>query len=361
VHTPLKEQAILTPVPIYAELPQGVTATRVQLSYRPFGATAWKVLAMTKVREGYGAEIPCLDVGSATGNLSYFIQAFDADNNPVSYSGTRADPHKIPIRTALEGEPPHLPGQPPPAKCPDPGDCPPEFPGCKGNSSDGDPSAAPEPAPDPASDTKKNWVSLSLQQDFLFLSSATNTCSGGNDYACFRETGEYYDFLPYDKSGGELSGGVGLATTRIMVGYDRALWNFALGVRVGFAFGGGPQAPGGKSFFPVHAEARAAYFFGSDPFRRVGPRPYAVLSGGIAQIDSSVGVIIYENESDFVADKRLTLDAWRKAGTGFASAGLGILYGITPRMGPEAEFKVIQLFGASGTAMALKIGYAVGF
>lgn len=44
VHTPPGEDATLTPLPLYAELPAGLAAARVQLSYKPFGATEWKAL-----------------------------------------------------------------------------------------------------------------------------------------------------------------------------------------------------------------------------------------------------------------------------------------------------------------------------
>jgi hypothetical protein len=349
---------------VYAELPQGAAAAKVQVSYKPYGATEWKVVAMKRVRDGYGVEIPCLDVGSATGTLKYYIQAFDADNNIVSWSGTRGQPLSVPIVAELKGEPLHLPGQPPPAKCADTGDCPPEFPGCHSTSGDGgkcegaDCSGA---EPSGGGGARKNWISLALQQDILFLPSATNSCSGGTPYDCFYDDESYYATIPYGKSGGEIAGGLGAATMRILIGYERAFYNFTAGVRVGFAFGGGPQAPGGKSFLPVHAEARLAYWFGSDPFDRPGLRPYITLGGGLAQVDSNLSVIVYENEADFIADRRLTLDAWRKAGTTFVAAGGGLLYAITPRTGPYAEMRVMQLFGNAATGMNLQLGYSFGF
>src|SRR5262249_32330814 len=83
VHTPPPEQTVLTPVPLYAELPAGTSATKMRVSYKPFGSDTWKSLDMTRVRQGYGVEIPCFDVGSTTGDLKYFIQATDAENNLV--------------------------------------------------------------------------------------------------------------------------------------------------------------------------------------------------------------------------------------------------------------------------------------
>jgi hypothetical protein len=363
VHTPPAEQAILTPVPLYAELPPGTAAARVVLNYKAFGINDWKAVEMKRVGNGYGLEVPCSEIGSLTGTLKYFIQAFDAQSTPVSWSGTRNQPHSVAIVQERAGEAPHLPGQPPPSKCADAGDCPPEFPGCKALGADKDKPCEGESCPEtPPPDTaKKNWVSLAVQQDFLFLGGETNSCAGTGSYQCFRQTGEFYDLIPYDKSGGEIAGGINVATTRIMAGYDRVVWRFKLGVRLGFAFGGGPQAPDGLAFMPFHAEGRASYWFGADPFGTAGPKFYLTAGGGVAQLDSKVTVVVYETRQDYLDDKRLKLDAWRKSGTGFLAAGAGFLYAITPRTGPFAEARVIQMLGAANTGLGLQLGYAFGF
>jgi len=71
--------------------------------------------------------------------------------------------------------------------------------------------------PEAPSGIKKNWLSLTFQQDWLGIPGAKNTCSGGNDYVCF-DGDAFYAPIPYDKSGGELAGGLALATSRIMLG-----------------------------------------------------------------------------------------------------------------------------------------------
>ncbi len=363
VHTPPAEQATLTPLPLYAELPRGMAAEKVQVFYRAFGATAWKSLDLRRVGAGWGAEIPCLGVGSATGALAYYIQAFDGEKNLLSWTGTRAAPVSVLIKSSIEGEAAHLPGEPAPLKCPDPGDCPPEFPGCHG-------AKATEPPPcEPGSTCAevapvtswKNWVSLAIQQDVLFLGSSKATCAGGNEYVCFTDGDKYYAGIPYEGSGDEVSGGLRLATTRILAGYDRAIGSFSVGVRLGFAFGGGPKADEGRAFLPLHAEARVAYWFGRDPFSRTGPRPYLVLSGGAAQVDARVPVVAYETKQDYTDDKRLALDAWKKTGTGFLGGGAGMLLALTPRSGPVAELKFTGMLGRSSPTLNLQLGYAVGF
>ncbi len=365
VHTPPTEQATLTPLPLYAEMPPAQTAARVQLSYKPFGATEWKALEMKPTGKGFGVEIPCVEIGSAQGDLSYYIQAFDAAQNLVTWSGTRAVPNKVAIRVSLQGEPPHLPGQPPPARCADTGDCPPEFPGCHG-------AKEPPPSCDPASadcvpekpPARKNWISLAIQQDFLVLSGSTSTCAGGtgsawSGYDCFSGS-TYYSGTPYAQSGDQVRGGFGPATTRLLAGYDRALGSFTIGVRLGYAFRGGPQTPGLSSFVPFHGELRGAYWFGADPFARTGPRPYVVIDGGIAQVDSSVGVVLYKSAADYTTDTRTNLDAWRKTGLSFVGGGVGMLLAVSPRHGPFVELKFMEMLGLSSPGLNLQVGYALG-
>ena len=363
VHTSPVEQATLTPVPLYAELPKGTVAARMQAFYRPFGSPGWKSLELRSVGSGWGGEIPCLDVGSATGTLVYYLQAFDAEKNLISWSGTRGAPDSVPIKSVIEGEAPHLPGQQAPLRCPDPGDCPPEFPGCHGAKVDAPPLCEPgtECAGAAPKNTYKNWISLSVQQDLLALSSSKATCAGDNDYACFSGGGTYYSGIPYAGSADEVGGGLRLATTRVLVGYDRAIGSFTFGARLGFAFGGGPKAEEGRSFLPLHAEARVAYWFGHHPFARSGPKPYLVLSGGLAQVDARVSVVAYETEQAYRDDQRTTFDAWRKSGTGFVVGGVGMLYALTPRQGPLAEIKFIEMLGRSAPSLSLALGYAVGF
>lgn len=253
--------------------------------------------------------------------------------------------------------------------------CPPDFPGCDeagGFENSFCDAASPCPEGYECEDNachevevaldapqRLNWVSLAVQQDFLFLTKTENLCSG-EDYYCFRQgTEQYYDGDPRPNESNRLaSGGFRLATTRLLVGFDRALTSMiSVGARAGFAFRGGPAATGGNDFVPLHAEARGTLWFGQGVFNKVGLRPFVFLGGGMAQVDAKVSPIYVNDE----AQGQLTLDAWRKTGLTFVSLGGGAGYAINPALVPLAEVKIMQMLGAAGTAAAVQLGAAYGF
>jgi len=251
-------------------------------------------------------------------------------------------------------------------------DCPPDFPGCdtSGDSSDETPEDYPQ-----------HWLHVGYQVDFLLMDASTQACAG-DTYQCYYSGGTYREPQPGvplgdGRFGGEgtISSGLVMATHRILVGYDYAVIpSILLGIRGGFAFlGGGPQKNSavtgqGKAFFPVHAEVRGAYWFGGAD--NGGLRPYLQLSGGLAQVDGQVSVPIADRArlADCTNQSRSQdpdcfaqpVDAWKKAGTGFVSAGLGALIAVGDNHGLLIEGRAVQLLGAAGLAAAVQAGYSVG-
>lgn len=353
-HVRVAEQAVRTPVPIFVTVEtEGDVAVWVR--YKPKGTKGFKRVKLTRMNGGFGGEIPCLDVGTVTGALSYYLEAIAKDGSVIASAGSAERPFETRIVESLSGEPPRLPGRPPSAQCADKADCPPGLPGC-----------APPPAERPKEEAApdegpQNWFLLQFQQDLLFFSSEDRVCSGGNQYYCYYDEEVYYAGLPYDRDGNEIAGGIGLGNQRLMVGYDRAFLDmFTAGARVGYSFNGSPEAPDGSQFIPVFAEATFAYHFLDRPFAREGFVPYVFISGGYAQLDSRLDVIVYDGEQAFRSDERTTLDAWRRTGSGFASAGGGTAIKITSFTGFSADIRVMQLFPTLGTAMAGRAGYFIG-
>ena len=248
-------------------------------------------------------------------------------------------------------------------------DCPPDFPGCEAITDEPVASESQESAPDLG---VRNWISAALQQDFLMFSGGSGVCGPDRpeELSCFR-AGDTFRPGTADNtagSGGSVAGGFRFATTRLLLGYDRTLFqNIAVGIRIGYAFGGGPAEPDGAAFVPIHAELRGTYWFG--PIQLGKLRPYATLGGGLAQVDSSVTTQVVDRCPDSnqtppcsvgqIALSRVTV--WKKTGTTFAGLGGGALYPLSDHSGINAELKAVLLFPSSGTSVALQAGYQHGF
>ncbi|MEY4549980.1 MAG: hypothetical protein RL685_6175 [Pseudomonadota bacterium] len=271
--------------------------------------------------------------------------------------------------------------EPAPASLDDPAssgsvDCPPDFPGCETVSDE------PKPEPEEEDDEKSepdpelgilNWLSAALQQDFLMFSGETGVCGPGKpeELSCYRANDVFRPATPENTAGngGSVAGGFRVATTRLLIGYDRILFpNISAGVRVGYAIGGGPSEPSGASFLPMHAELRGTYWFA--PIQLGELRPYGTLGAGVAQVDGSVTTQVVDRcpsnmetppciEGQIAPPSRVTV--WKKTGTTFASLGAGALYPLTEHSGINAELKAVLLFPSSGFTMSLQAGYTHGF
>lgn len=345
-HTPVAEQTVNTPIPVYIEIPDDVGAAKATLRYKPFGANKWKSLEMHKVSKGFGVEIPCDDV-TTTGDIKYYVIAKDDAGEQVATAGSLKQPHKVPVKNEIEGEAPSLPGKKPPEQCRPKEDCPPGLAGCPGiggktdlGAKRGDKgwgascdatqeckdglacvngSCEEGKGPDagsgestPSSSGKRNLISLGLQLDLLVISSSDSVCSAANagSYACFDSTtGKQFYGYPVSRAGTNgIQGGLKPSSARILAGFDRQLFKklgLTAGLRVGIAIGGSPSSDAGppakaiyetppqaKSFMPFHLEIpRIAYVFGGAPHEAKKLRPYVFASfGAMGQLNGSVQV-----------------------------------------------------------------------
>jgi hypothetical protein len=229
-----------------------------------------------------------------------------------------------------------------------------------------EPEKEPEPEPEPAAPYHKNWGSLALQLDFLAFGTEDNICPsttpdgldipGAEQYVCMDAAGVYQGNV-VTGLGNTVNGGVGLATLRLLLGYDRVFIDrLTVGGRLGWAFGTQPSAEGAGSAVPVHIEVRSAYYFGSAPFERRSIRPFAALGAGIGEIDGVVSVDTYTAPDAPVTQ----VDAWRKTGTGFIALGGGAGYPVGNFV-INAELRAILMLGESAFALGLGVGAAYGF
>jgi hypothetical protein len=451
-------------IPVQCSTDEEVTS--MELKYKPFGSETWKTLPMQKKGESFRAQIPCNETGTP-GTLKLYVRAKDAQGEQLDSWGSKQQPIVIKLAEKTDEEPPSFDDSEAPARCAAKEECPPDFPGCgqkKGGAVVGKDWGAScenstecksgllceegtcQTAPSCDSDNdcstglcvngkcdipdrgggsgesaavagpyKKNWLGVSIAQDFAFVG-GYNVCDPklgqqSDNYACFYQGTSDQPFFhtPYPLTD-SINSGMAVATTRVMLTYDRAfLPSLTAGARLGFAFGGGPpagQSPppgvtdppahtkgtGGTAFLPIHFEVRLAYWF--VPLTAKVFHAYAVVGGGMAQVDAKVKVNEYdcedagknpnhpEENTPFGAlmlnayqqcrsgqktyynihyHTPVPVDAWKKMGQGFVDFGAGGMLSIAKNMGITLEMKGMYMFPATGFVLEPALGYQYGF
>jgi hypothetical protein len=229
--------------------------------------------------------------------------------------------------------------------------------------------------------------------DFAWMS-GTGVCNSDADpaFACF-ENGDPYVGVPNLNYGGDIESGFQAATVRLMLSYERAITSiFSIEGRFGFAFNGGPESSrelggDGSKFMPYHAEARAKIYFTrvyrEDGSGLKGPSGFAMLGGGLAQVDPHVtvpvgecrhpseadtpGVIIQNGPTDRCRNsfnqvfEVKQLDVYQRLGQAFVSGGVGFRYGFGKHVAALANLNALFLFPSSGFTVSPSVGIAAGF
>jgi hypothetical protein len=335
-HSPAAEQAVRTPLPVYVEYGGSEAVTKVVVKYKAFGMTEFKSLELKKMGTGWGANIPCADIQQ--GDVQYYIQGFNANNDPVATGGDRNNPYKVTISKTISGDAPHLPGQQPAAQCADTGDCPPDFPGCKktgvvdenlkgegeeceedaqckSNQCKSEKCTAPPETEGENGEPKLRhfWIGVAFSLDLQVLSGANNVCAlnpmtaspiassyaclfNGNNYPANSGSPAQNNALILDSTGrsDSVKGGIAPGNLRFLASFDYAInYNFLVGARVGFValtYTGSAVS----AFPPIHAEARATYVFGHHALVQKGIRPVLLFAAGAAPFSAHVGVTALE-------------------------------------------------------------------
>jgi len=385
-HSPVAEQAVLTPVPIYVEYTGAESLQRVIVRYKSATMNEWKVLDLKRAGRSWKGLVPCADV--AQGTFQYYLQGLNAQNEAVVAGGDRTNAYKVPIKPSLEGAAPHLPGEAPPQACTDAADCPPGFP-CEKKAEP----PAPASGTAPASKYSRFWIGAGLGFDFLVLPAGDDVCklngepeegqpATGNKFEPKNDAG-YYCTTPdgtdypsrtdkflqnkilQDGKAGKVDSGIAPSNFRVWLSFDYALSaNFLVGARIGLVFrtfpGNEPKQDGHVLLAPFHGEARLTYLVGRDAILQP-VAPYVFLATGASQYDAKVEVPVVESGTPGTR----TIHAWEIGGPWFASLGAGVrvafgdrrnlalLLGgrgnltlpvakspVVPSFGPEANFQI---------------------
>jgi hypothetical protein len=423
---------IQTRRPIPVQCTTDEEATSLELRYRPFGSETWKTLRMEKRGDTYRALVPCSDT-EIEGTLRLYVRAKDAAGETLGSWGSKNKPIEMNVAENVAAEPPSFDGEPPPERCTAKEECPPDFPGCDDKRGGGGTvdwggacenssecksgllcinnvcETAPSCSTDSDCDTgscvdgrcavgsggdgptgpfKRHWLGIHVAQDIAVIGGSdvcTQVAQNEQNFACFYEGTETH-FINDPFPGTGIQTGTVVATTRFLLSYDFAFTpNLTLGLRAGYAIGGGPPTAGGTKFLPVHAEGRATYWFGRNALGSKGLRPYVALGGGMAQVDAKVKVTVKDCTLDASAGADPTLadpaneqciyayetfdqtqmpdvklDAYKKLGQGFVTGAAGLAYAFTPDMALQLNVNAMFMLPSSGFVLQPSLGFAMG-
>lgn len=404
--TPLNDYEIQTaqPIAIVCDPLEGVV--RAELHYRFEGEADYTALLMSVQDGTLRANIPCEPL-TKPGRLDLYVVAQDFNKEKIDTFGTIVAPAHYKIVDSTKEPVPSYPGEPPPKRCNELligvaslGDACSATQPCKHSlyCADGICKNAPtcetdsdcassncnngycEMAQDASEvETKPNqWmVGLHGGLDLWLASSSKKVCGEDSlragDFHCYnRDEDRIYNDasaksnrLPMTDadSGGSIAPGFRMATVRVLASVDYVLKTYlSVGLRVGWAFGGGPRAieynseghPIGKSkFLPVHAEARGTLWLRS--LGKSGLHPYVHLSTGLAEVDANTPINAKLN------GQTRKLDAWRKMGPIFVGGGGGAVYSINRTFGVQLNVNAMYMLPNTGLVLEPSLGGIVGF
>ncbi len=403
------------PIPVNCEKMEGVV--RGELYYKPIGSEEYTALLM-KFDSASGtlrAQVPC-EALAKKGTLNVYVIAQDENKDMVDTFGNALEPVQYTIVTKTKQDAPSYPGEKAPSRCAElaaaektgggPGDactaddpCRKDHychsgicrktPSCETNA-DCDSNHCTEglcEMPQEYASTAhfNRWmVGLNVAMDGWVSGSSNNVCGGNNaangTYNCYNSSSTRINVsaepaltnntpMADARYGGNVKTTLIPATFRVLASVDYALTpSITAGGRLGMAFNGGPptihydlgQAKSqDKSFLPIHAELRGAYWF--TPLDVPGTHPYVGLGFGLAEVDGKVKVTAYNDDATGRPTVKRTLDAWRKMGRSFVALTFGGLYNLANHHNLQLNFDLMYMMPSSGIVIEPSLGYVFGF
>ena len=385
-------------------------AVAADLRYKDPTKGKWISIPMSRRGDRFEGEVPC-GVTMSVGKLELYVRAKDAAGDTVDNWGSKRGPVTLEVKSQTEEDPPAFPGKAAPDRCPEPVVCPPgmeDSPECVAGQARGDkgygdacdeslecqaglacingtcetaPSCTSDDdcaqgicvsgicdiPPEPEAPQRKLWVGLHFGYD-LAIVGGDDVCtkeSQDSGFACFEGEQQFSGSNTLDGQGGKVNTGVLTGTQRVMLSGDYFILDkVTLGARLGYAFGGGPEA-GGFAFMPFHLEARGALW--PLGLGRGVASPYVHLGGGMAQVDAFIEVPVrycrtsLDNTGQCPGETVHTnMEVYRKLGQGFVGAGGGIVLG-TETVGAQLNFNFMYMLPTSGLVIEPSLGAVVGF
>jgi hypothetical protein len=206
------------------------------------------------------------------------------------------------------------------------------------------PGPVPAPVPiartAPRSERRRDlWIGGSVEGDAAVMPASNDSClnypSLDDLYQCVDGQTAWpptYSISSQIRKGvdDQVMGGIAPANVRFLVAFDEAVSDHVLlGGRLGFATATYPARDAG-ALGHLHLEARASYVIGEHPLATAGLSPVLALGAGLAEYSASVPVKVDLVPPSPMPSTAGTVSAWRVAGPGFVSAGVGLRWAVSP-------------------------------
>jgi hypothetical protein len=220
------------------------------------------------------------------------------------------------------------------------------------------------PEPTPAAE-HLDQLALYAEGDLALTTAVNQVCSpaGPASWTCFDANGARYGGVPQPHMDNDnVRPGLLPSTLRLVAAYDRLVSSrLSAGLRLGWAFGGGPTPPGGSAFLPLHVEARLSF-----AWPRLGAlpvSPFAFVAGGIEEVDTRTSVLVVEVpcSTDYSPRCARRLSAWHRAGFGFAGAGAGVRFAMGEHVSFIGDVRASVTFGGLAFVLTPELGGAYLF
>ena len=187
------------------------------------------------------------------------------------------------------------------------------------------------------------WVGFTFGFTTVFHPSGDDVCAS-SEWVCAQNDGPRYSQA---NTGAHVDAGFGgLATSQMVTSFDVALTDGLLvGVRAGFYFHPtNVNVVDFGTYFSIY-EARVTWVLGHRPLTSSwGFRPYALFGVGLADFSAPARTSL--TTTNVIGTQ--AIDAWRVAGPGFITTGLGVRFGNERFAVMLAPLKVTSAFGSGG-------------
>lgn len=255
------------------------------------------------------------------------------------------------------------------------------------------------PAPQPQKPRPpypRHFLGLHIAQDLMVVS-GKNACDPSvgqvsENFACFYAGTEEPFVNAVEPSSDTVNSTLSIATTRVLLSYDFAVIpRLTLGLRAGYAFGGGPPAgksptpdgsgasTAGTAFMPWHVELRGSYWLTSLTQRQAW-HAFVGVGLGLAQVDAKARHAVVDCEvfagGHDTGEQLLSyeecrqglhpeaaatteLDAWKKTGQGFAAAHVGAMMNVSESVAAMLDLSIMMMFPAYGVSFEPSVGMVV--